>query len=170
MKWLVLLPLFCLVFPLVSGGNDGKDENDPAAAIQGEWIAVLLGSCGYELRGTAERPLTVIFDKDRIVYRPGVSITRTAEVSFVGGFKTEKTIEFSISERDLEGTFRLDASKTPSWIDVKQKGKVGGAKGIYRLKGNELEICMDRNAKRPDEFKNSDSTWLFRLKRTEKKD
>lgn len=171
MRRMVLLPFLCLVIPLIASGNDNKDERGPAKAIQGEWTVVSLGSCGYQVSGTAEQPLTILIDKDRFVSRPGVSFNQTSEVSFGGsGIKYEKAISIRISERDVEGYFRLDPSKTPSWIDLKQKGKESSAKGIYKLNGNELEICMGKNGKRPDEFKNGDSTWLFRLTRKEKKD
>jgi uncharacterized protein (TIGR03067 family) len=58
-----------------------------------------------------------------------------------------------------EMTFVLDPSKSPKWIDLtKKEGDKGEtARGIYKLAGDELTICIpegpgSKDAKRPVEF------------------
>ena len=173
MRWLIVLPLLGMALPLVVSGKENKDTKSPMEKFQGEWIIASLGFGGYELKGTAERPMMVSFHKDRIVIRPTYNIRNSARVSFgSGGVKTDQAIEFSISERDTKGIFQLHPDKNPAWIDLKPGEEDQGVKGIYRFKRDELELCINRfaNAKRPDDFKMSDSAILLRLKRKAKKD
>jgi uncharacterized protein (TIGR03067 family) len=53
---------------------------------------------------------------------------------------------------EAEGTYELDPSKTPKWIDI--TGKDRKVLGIYRLDGDKLTICLNEHADgdRPTRF------------------
>src|SRR5262249_42478374 len=54
--------------------------------------------------------------------------------------------------RRAKGTFTIDPTKNPKWIDVKLPA--GDSTGIYELKGDRLRVCWaSPGEKRPAEFK-----------------
>lgn len=46
---------------------------------------------------------------------------------------------------DLE--FKLDASKSPKWFEMREQGEESPFYGIYELKGDELKICVNERSK-----------------------
>ena len=61
------------------------------------------------------------------------------------------------NDKPLEGTYKIDPSKTPKTIDITNRttGPEEGKKqvGIYELTDNELKICAsDASKKRPTDF------------------
>jgi uncharacterized protein (TIGR03067 family) len=66
-------------------------------------------------------------------------------MTFTGGKFTWKT-----GEKVTEGTFSLDATKTPREISMSAEGKK--LAGIYRLEGDELKICVGLGDDRPTDF------------------
>ena len=87
-------------------------------------------------------------------------------------FKGDKTMVRFEGKDDSEGwqTFRLDSTKDPKEIDLQGPG--GTAKGIYRVEGDTLTICLPLpfvTKERPTKFE-SDRTGKFcLLTRTRKK-
>jgi uncharacterized protein (TIGR03067 family) len=90
------------------------------------------------------------------------------ELRFV--FSGDKlTLKFG--EKAMEGSFKIDPSKKPRQFDITLKDKTG--QGIYRFKGDKLELCIsdpDGGEARPTEFKSAEGsrTILFLLKRETK--
>jgi len=79
--------------------------------------------------------------------------------NFAGMKLTLKGNEFVIdfAENSDKGTFTIDGSKSPKWIDIKTgengpfKGKT--LPGIYKLDGDNLTLCCHADGKtRPEEF------------------
>jgi len=79
--------------------------------------------------------------------------------NFAGMKLTLKGNQFAIdfAENSDKGTFTIDGSKSPKWIDIKTgengpfKGKT--LPGIYKLDGDKLTLCCHADAKtRPEEF------------------
>jgi len=80
---------------------------------------------------------------------------------FLGGFKlTFAGDKFSIQlkgETKGPGAYMLDPAKTPREINLTPDGQ--NLRGIYRLKGDELTLCLDENrGPRPTEFKSPAGT------------
>lgn len=174
MRLLTVLAIWATSLSLIAGGvsKGEKEKKNPADAFQGEWIVDSLRFAGYELRGTPEKPMMVSFTKSRMVTRPAYSIQFSSSFSFgQSGFKTDRSTTISLSERGLEATFRLDPKKTPGQIDLQEKDndEVRNRKGIYRLKDDQVEICIGSSG-RPTGFNSSRSAVLLRLKRKGKKD
>jgi uncharacterized protein (TIGR03067 family) len=89
------------------------------------------------------------------------------------GFQDKSSTTISLSQRDQEATFRIDATKSPAQIDLEEKedNNVIARKGIYRFTDDGLELCIgSRISSRPDEFKAGSFALLFRLKRPAAKD
>ena len=85
---------------------------------------------------------------------------KAVRMTFTGAKFTWKT-----GQDVTEGTFSLDATKTPKEITMSAEGKK--LAGIYRLDGDELKICMGRGDDRPSDFatKAGAKTLLLVLKR-----
>ena len=71
-------------------------------------------------------------------------------------------------EKSKDGSFKIDPGKKPKQIDITLMDKT--AEGIYRFKGDNLELCInepDGGEARPTEFKSAEGsrTILFLLKR-----
>ena len=69
-------------------------------------------------------------------------------------------------DRDQEGTYKVDPSGKPATIDVVPgEGPNAGKtlKGIYRVKGDELTICIPVNADsaRPKEYEGKEGSGLM---------
>jgi uncharacterized protein (TIGR03067 family) len=81
-------------------------------------------------------------------------------LTFTGGKFSWKT-----GENVTEGTFSLDATRTPREISMSAEGKK--LAGVYKLDGDELKICVGQGDDRPTEFatKAGAKTLLLVLKR-----
>jgi uncharacterized protein (TIGR03067 family) len=66
-------------------------------------------------------------------------------MTFLGGKLTWK-----MGEKEMEGTFSLDMTRTPGGIAMSLDGK--GLVGIYRLSGDELTIYVGAGDDRPTDF------------------
>jgi uncharacterized protein (TIGR03067 family) len=66
-------------------------------------------------------------------------------VTFTGGKFTWKAID-----KQTEGLYSLDVTKTPREITMSANGDK--LAGVYRLKGDELTICVGIGADRPTDF------------------
>jgi RNA polymerase sigma factor (sigma-70 family) len=91
--------------------------------------------------------------------------TETEDAVFT--FEKEK-ITFKRGNRTMEVTYKLDAAKSPKWIDLTVDGET--TQGIYELDRDDLKICLNeaRDGKRPDKFVSEAGTpnqILFVLKR-----
>ena len=170
---LVTLLGFCATLMPAAANSFRVDKSkEQAELLQGEWVVVALGYAGFELQTTAEQPMRFTFSKDRMLTNLAFDVGGGRRL-WLGsqGFSAETIITFTFSTRGQEATFKLDATKTPAQIDIQEKkGKdVSLSSGIYRLKGNELELCIGQSS-RPTEFKASTGTALFRLKRVPRMD
>jgi uncharacterized protein (TIGR03067 family) len=70
---------------------------------------------------------------------------KDVRVTFAGGKFTWKT-----GEKETEGTFSLDTTKTPREISMSAEGNK--LAGIYRLEGDELKVCVGIGDDRPTDF------------------
>jgi RNA polymerase sigma factor (sigma-70 family) len=76
------------------------------------------------------------------------------------------TLFFKSGHRGLEGTFTIDPSKNPKWMD--QAFKTNVFKGIYELKGDTLRVYLGApGGERPMQFKTKagEKLWLRTFKR-----
>jgi uncharacterized protein (TIGR03067 family) len=107
--------------------GQGTDKTDQDT-IQGSWVLVGAESGGKKAPDEELK-------KDRV------------EMVFTGD-----RVKIVNERKKEEGTFQLDAAKTPKEIDFTPDGdKVH--KGIYQLKGNTLRVCMSHPPQeRPTEF------------------
>jgi uncharacterized protein (TIGR03067 family) len=119
---------------------DPKQKPD-LELIQGTWLIV-----GLETGGKAEaernyRGNTFTFTRDKATLREG----------------TFPAIDFALS---------LDPSRTPRAIDLTAKGNL--LKGIYKLDGDEMTLCIGIGGLRPTEFatKGGGDSETFTLKRS----
>jgi uncharacterized protein (TIGR03067 family) len=88
--------------------------------------------------------------KHTSIDRNGKAVAAPIANEFVMRFQGNK-FTTTRSEKPLsEGTFVLDPTKSPPWIDLSENT---GAfiYGIYRLEGDKLTICMHED-RRPTEF------------------
>lgn len=88
-------------------------------------------------------------------------------VTFKGSVMTSTNV-INGTEHTQDSTMTLDPTRNPKTIDLEQMGE--RARGIYRLQGEELLICINEgvvNESRPTEFKTTkDSGFqLWKLKR-----
>ncbi|HMP02616.1 MAG TPA: TIGR03067 domain-containing protein [Gemmatales bacterium] len=100
-----------------------KPEADPVAQLQGTWRLVQVAYDGKTEKPDFERVFTI--QEDRITPSDRV---------------------------DDVATFKLDATKSPAWIDLTDRGgRV--SQGIYRLSGRRLELAMEEGeGPRPETF------------------
>jgi uncharacterized protein (TIGR03067 family) len=87
---------------------------------------------------------------------------KDVRMTFSGGKFTWKT-----GEKEMEGTFSLDATKTPREISMSAEGRK--LAGIYRFEGDELRIRVGLGDDRPTDFatKAGAKVLLLVLKREE---
>jgi uncharacterized protein (TIGR03067 family) len=135
-------PSFCVLLMSTLGllsacSRTGGDEQSKAdhAALQGEWEIVSAESNG-------EPPPPSFLDGARFAFS-GDNLTLLGK----------------------EGSFQLDATKTPRQIDF-VRGKTRQP-GIYELDGDSLKLCVGPSDDRPKEFQTRPRTdhSLFVLKR-----
>jgi uncharacterized protein (TIGR03067 family) len=83
-------------------------------------------------------------------------------VAFSGGAFTWKS-----GEKDTQGTFSLDSTKSPREISMSVEGKK--LEGIYRLEEDELKICVGAGDDRPADFATKEGTksvlWILKRKK-----
>jgi uncharacterized protein (TIGR03067 family) len=120
------------------------DDTKDTMKIEGTWVVVSATKDG--------KPGEEIQD-DKLTFKDGL-LTHASK-------KTEG-----------KGTYKLDPSAKPSTIDIVEEGKDKPFRGIYRLEGDKLVICMSIAAddKRPTEFaaKAGSGQMLVELKREKK--
>lgn len=93
----------------------------------------------------------------------GIKVTFTADgkMLFKEGNKDEET-----------GSYKVDAKKNPGEIDISPPKEGGEMKGIFKLDGDTLTICLaDKDAtERPTKFESTDGSkiMLVTLKRIKK--
>jgi uncharacterized protein (TIGR03067 family) len=86
------------------------------------------------------------------VFAPG-KINPNDSITF-----TKTTFTFKSGKRVLTGTFSIDPSKKPKWIDEASKGGLE-FKGIYEVNGDRLRLFLEAPGKeRPTEFKTREGT------------
>jgi len=135
----VVAMLVLVVVGLCPASADDKKDQD---ALQGTWAVVSATRGG----------------------KPNDSI-KNDKLVFEGTTVTVKTA----SGRDEPATFKLDSSKSPKTIDIMPKEGDQKIQGIYKLSGDMLEICFNRD-ERPTEFKSAEGSrnFLVVLKREKK--
>ncbi len=111
--------------------DDPKPDDQPK--LLGTWTVVAAEQGGQKLRADTIAGQSLVFGKERYFVR-----------------QSGQTLE--------EGTYTLDASKTPKSLDLKiVKGPEDAGKtqlGIYQLDGNTLKVAFARpgTEKRPERF------------------
>jgi uncharacterized protein (TIGR03067 family) len=70
---------------------------------------------------------------------------KDAKMTFSGG-----KFAWKAGGKETEGTFSVDATKTPGEISISMKDKK--LAGIYRIEGDELKICIGVGDDRPTDF------------------
>jgi len=120
-----------------------KEAKKPEPTILGEWSlesAVFMGM-----------PLPAPKGRNTINFTPdGKCIT------FAGDVATAETASFT-----------HDAKKSPAEIDLIE-GKGMTMKGIYKIEGETLTICIAIDGQRPDKFGANDKFMMMTLKRMKK--
>lgn len=138
---LFALLAFCLA-DQTPAGQEPKPKPDPEA-ILGSWSIVGLETAGKPESEKHYRGNTFTFTKDKA----------------------------TLLERGyppVEFTYTLDPTQTPRRIDLTAgKGGAGMLKGIYKLEGDELVLCLSLGGTRPTEFatKAGGDTETFTLRR-----
>ena len=124
-----------VLMPACSGKGQDEQSKKDHAALQGEWAIVSAESNG-------EPPPPGLLDEAKFAFS-GDKLTLLGK----------------------DGTFELDASKSPRQIDF-IRGKSRQI-GIYELDGNSLKLCVGPSDDRPKEFKTKPRTdhSLFVLRR-----
>jgi uncharacterized protein (TIGR03067 family) len=112
--------LMLLTVAIPSGAIAKDDAQADAERLQGIWQAVSALDSGTKAPDEALKNIRWTVTKDKIIYKVG-----------------DKTMEWS---------YKLDQSKKPKWIDLKEGNRT--TLGIYELEGDTLKICF---AKQNDE-------------------
>ena len=131
----IILPSAVVLLPACSETAQDEQSKADHATLQGEWAIVSAESNG-------EPPPPGVLDGARFAFS-GDNLTLLGK----------------------EGTFRLDATKSPREIEFVR----GNSRqlGIYELDGDSLKLCVGPADDRPTEFKTKPRTdhSLFVLKR-----
>jgi len=132
---------------LALGAPEKDAPKKEALTIVGEWDGE------KAVRGGKERP----------VPDGGIKVTFMADgkMLFKEGNKDEET-----------GSYKVDAKKNPGEIDISPPKEDGTLKGIFKIEGDTLTICLaDKDAaERPTKFESPEGTnvMLVTLKRIKK--
>lgn len=112
-----------------------------AEAILGIWEVVALEAGGRPESDKNYRWTTFVFSRDKLILREGFN-------------------------PPLEFTYHLDPSTTPKAIDLTIRGHT--ARGIYKLEGDELLLCISMGGPRPTNFttRGRNDTEMFTLRRS----
>jgi uncharacterized protein (TIGR03067 family) len=95
----------------------------------------------------------------------GDALINNRTVTFVGDRYSVRDGETSVGEL----SYKIDATKSPAWIDAAADGSEAGI-GIIRLEGDTMTFCMKIGGPRPDAFKSEpgDERLLATFKRVKK--
>jgi uncharacterized protein (TIGR03067 family) len=139
-----------------SGGGDAVAEE--LKALQGAWILI-----AYE--GEGKRRDRKTFAKELGKEPPPLHI-EGGKLTFGEG---EDRAEFLLrrGEKPKDFTYHLDPTKEPKEFDLTEpqgfflSGATYTMKGIYRLKGDRLEVCVvvTSQEKRPKDFTTEENSW-----------
>jgi uncharacterized protein (TIGR03067 family) len=109
--------------------------------VQGEWVLSAGEKGGRKAPGEGLKDVTVTFSGGTFTWKSG--------------------------EKDTQGTFSLDLTKSPREISVSVEGKK--LDGIYRLEGDKLKICVGADDDRPADFATKEGTksvlWILTRKK-----
>ena len=123
------------------------DATKDAANIEGTWVVE---------SATAEGKPEEDVQGDKLTFEKGMLTIKSKKEN----------------KKEEKGTYKLDPSTTPRSIDFQEQGKDKVMKGIYKLDGDKLTICVSPEAetKRPTEFsaKAGSAQMLLELKREKK--
>ena len=143
----MLLTVLALAVTLAAPAKDGKKDQP---SLVGEWAAETA-----TVGGKPENP------------PPGTTWTFTADgksVLNVGGGK---------AEGGLDAKYTTDAKKDPAQVDISEGPKGMPMKGIYKVDGDTLTLCLvQEGQERPTAFESPAGSMaiLITLKRAKKKD
>lgn len=122
--------LAVLVVGLLLGADDAKkdDKDKDENKIQGAWTVVSMEHGGQKAPEEEAKGITVTFQ--------------------AGG-----KVMFKFPDKEISGTYKLDASKKPKQITMESEGEKT-LHGIYKFDGENLSICVVEGDAddRPTEF------------------
>lgn len=125
---------------------------------------------GYEIKRPADDPMTVTFTKTNLIMYPKVQMQvsygiRLSSLSLLS-LRSEAKTTLTFIEQVNEFRFAMDATQSLATIDLTNidAKKRNDLKGIFRLSGDELELCLGRN-ERPKSLDDRGSL-VLRLKRS----
>ncbi|MCX8140316.1 MAG: TIGR03067 domain-containing protein [Thermogemmata sp.] len=136
----ILMSLMAVGTDPVRGQVPSAPSGD-AQAILGIWEVAALEANGRPESDKNYRWTTFVFTADKLVLREGFN-------------------------PPLEFTYVLDPSATPKTIDLTVRGHT--ARGIYKLEGDELVLCLSMGGPRPTSFstRGRNDTEMFTLRRS----
>jgi len=158
--------------------SNGRAELEQSEAfsidsLQGDWIVESVNFADLTFSGIGKKPMKVAIDKDRISFQPGLGLSAQSSFNIgTDGFKSFRSINIVVLDQPQIMKLVFDQSQIPAHVDLveKSKDKVIEMAGICRLDGKAVEICIALQAfPRPKEFKGSNSSVLFRIRRNEPK-
>ena len=135
-----------LILTMAAGSAPVRSQSPPSAsedaqAILGIWEVVALETGGRPESDKNHRWTTFVFTKEKMVLREGFN----------------PPVEFA---------YILDPSAVPKTIDLVVRGHT--ARGIYKLEGDELILCLSMGGPRPTSFttRGRNDTEMFTLRRS----
>jgi uncharacterized protein (TIGR03067 family) len=144
MKAIVILGLAMLSVSSVPGQDEKKPAKKDEDRIRGTWM-VESGKKG------GENAPEEFVEKFRLTFKKDGQFTAV------------------LPDKEIQGTYTIDATKKPKQIDVSHDGKT--MEGIYEFDGKQLKLCIGEPAQRPTEFASPEGshTMLMVLKRAKTK-
>jgi len=134
---LVLPCVACAACAETPRAPDERGAEDAGAALGGRWTVVSVEAGGQPVDGL-----------------------KNAELLLEGGKKTFR-MPSGVTEA---GTYTLDLSRKPRWIDATTEGKPGVQRGIYEIDGKTLRMCFAQaGGERPGAFETRDGADLVLL-------
>jgi uncharacterized protein (TIGR03067 family) len=125
-----------VVFLLLAAEQGQKDTKKELKKFKGTWLPVSMELNGKKAPPEEAKGLKVIIEGNTLTIQQG--------------------------EKKVKGTFTIDPSKDPKWLD--SSAKIGGKElktlGIYKFDGGKLTIChaAPGGGKRPKEFSSAAGT------------